>query len=138
MTVNVDLSDLTVLVVDDEIAVSRLVKMMLRDLDVTQVFTAKDGKEALELLGEMQESVNIVICDWNMPHVNGLEVLKQIRTVDPDLPFLMLTARADISSVKEARDHGVSDYLRKPFSAEQLKKKLTMHGRRLAAKRAAS
>ena len=135
MALNFDMSNLTILVVDDEVALTRLVRMMLKDFHVTQVYTAKDGKEALELLGEFQEGIDIVICDWNMPNVNGLELLKQIRTVDPDLPFLMLTARADMSSVKEARDHGVSDYLRKPFSADTLKKKLTTHARSLAAKR---
>ena len=104
MIQNIDMSNLTILVVDDEVALTRLVRMMLKDLNVTQVYTAKDGKDALVLLGEMQESIDIVICDWNMPQVNGLELLKQIRTVDPELPFLMLTARADMSSVKEARD----------------------------------
>lgn len=130
-----DLSDLTVLVVDDESSVTRLVRMMLSDMGVTQVFTAKNGKEALDLLGEFQENIDIVICDWNMPNISGIGLLKQIRTDDPDLPFLMLTARADIASVKDARDYGVTDYLRKPFSAETMKKKLTMHARSLAARR---
>lgn len=130
-----NLSDLTVLVVDDESSVTRLVRMMLSDMGVTQVFTAKNGKEALDLLGEFQENVDIVICDWNMPNISGIDLLKQIRTVDLDLPFLMLTARADVASVKDARDFGVTDYLRKPFSSETLKKKLTIHARRLAAAR---
>ena len=130
-----NLSDLTVLVVDDESSVTRLVRMMLSDMGVTQVFTAKNGKEALDLLGEFQENIDIVICDWNMPTISGIDLLRQIRTVDPDLPFLMLTARADMASVKDARDYGVTDYLRKPFSAETVQKKLTMHARRLAAAR---
>ena len=129
------LSDLTVLVVDDERSVTRLVRMMLTDMGVTQVFTAKNGKEALDMLGEFQENIDIVICDWNMPNISGIDLLKQIRTVDPDLPFLMLTARADMSSVKDARDFGVTDYLRKPFSAETMQKKLAMHARGLATKR---
>lgn len=131
----VNLNDLTILVVDDENSVTRLVRMMLSDIGVTQVFTAKNGKEALDLLGEFQEDIDIVICDWNMPTISGLDLLRQIRTVDPDLPFLMLTARADIASVKDARDYGVTDYLRKPFSAETMKKKITMHARSLAARR---
>jgi DNA-binding response OmpR family regulator len=131
----INLNDLTILVVDDENSVTRLVRMMLSDIGVTQVFTAKNGKEALDLLGEFQEDIDIVICDWNMPTISGLDLLRQIRTVDPDLPFLMLTARADIASVKDARDYGVTDYLRKPFSAETMKKKITMHARSLAARR---
>lgn len=131
----VNLNDLTILVVDDESSVTRLVRMMLSDMGVTQVFTAKNGKEALDLLGEFQEDIDIVICDWNMPTISGLDLLRQIRTVDPDLPFLMLTARADIASVKDARDYGVTDYLRKPFSAETMQKKIIMHARSLAARR---
>ena len=134
-TSKVNLNDLTILVVDDESSVTRLVRMMLSDMGVTQVFTAKNGKEALDLLGEFQEDIDIVICDWNMPTISGLDLLRQIRTVDPDLPFLMLTARADIASVKDARDYGVTDYLRKPFSAETMQKKITMHARSLAARR---
>lgn len=125
------LSSLSILVVDDEASVTRLVRMMLNDLGVTQVYTAKNGKEALELLGDFDEDIDLVICDWNMPGCNGLDLLKQVRTVDPKLPFLMLTARADMSSVKEARDFGVSDYLKKPFSAEGLKNKMLAQARRL-------
>jgi CheY-like chemotaxis protein len=131
----INMNDLTILVVDDESSVTRLVRMMLSDMGVTQVFTAKNGKEALDLLGEFQEDIDIIICDWNMPTISGLDLLRQIRTVDPDLPFLMLTARADIASVKDARDYGVTDYLRKPFSAETMQKKITMHARSLAARR---
>ncbi len=119
----VDLSNLNVLVVDDEVSITRLVKMTLADLDVSQVFIAKDGKEALALLGELDD-IDVVICDWNMPRMSGLELLLQVRTVDRDLPFVMLTGRADIGSVKEARDLGVSDYLVKPFSSDGLKQKL--------------
>ena len=120
---SVDLSDLTILVVDDEKSMTRLIKITLADFDVTQVFTANNGNEALALLGEL-DSIDIVICDWNMPHMSGLELLLQVRTVDRDLPFVMLTGRADIDSVKEARDLGVSDYLVKPFSSDGLKQKL--------------
>ena len=129
----VNLSDLNVLVVDDEAAMTRLVKMTLTDLDVSQVFTAKDGRQAIALLGELDD-IDIVICDWNMPHMSGLELLQQVRTMDRDMPFIMLTGRVDINSVKEAKDLGVSDYLGKPFTPDALKQKLT----RLARPRAAS
>lgn len=124
-------SSLSILVVDDEASVTRLVRMMLKDLGITQVYMSKDGKEALGLLGDFGDDIDLVICDWNMPGCSGLELLKQVRTVDPRLPFLMLTARADVSSVKEARDFGVSDYLKKPFSAESLQKKILAQARRL-------
>lgn len=118
------LSDLEILVVDDETSITRLVRMMLLDMGVQQIFTARDGREALDFLGGFDDLIDLVICDWNMPRITGLEVLQQIRTVDPDAPFLMLTGRADQDSVVAARDHGVSDYLLKPFSPEQLRAKL--------------
>ena len=132
-TLGMDFSDLNVLVVDDESSITKLVKMTLADLDVSQVYTAKDGREAIALLGELDD-IDIVICDWNMPRMSGLELLQQVRTVDHDMPYIMLTGRADINSVKEAKNSGVSDYLAKPFTPDALKQKLT----RLARSRAAS
>jgi two-component system chemotaxis response regulator CheY len=134
-----DISWLSVLVVDDEPQVTRTVKEMLRDMKVTQVFTAKDGREALEMLDAFQEDLNLVITDWNMPRMTGIELLTQVRTVDPDIAFLLLTGRADRESVLEARQQGVSAYLRKPFSAEQLRAKLVILGQhiRLAQKKRA-
>ena len=123
--------DLSVLVVDDEGSVTRLVRMMLTDLGVAQVFTAKDGREALDFLGDFDDMIDVIICDWNMPRVSGLNLLQQIRTVDPDVPFLMLTGRADADSVKAARDVGVTGYMLKPFSAEQLHAKLNTVARGL-------
>ncbi len=128
-----NLPDLNVLVVDDENSVLRLIRMVLADFGVTQVFTAKDGAKALALLGSFDD-IDIVICDWNMPGMSGLGLLQQVRTVDRDIPFIMLTGRADLSSVMEARDFGVSDYLVKPFTPEKLEGKLL----RLAQARQAS
>ena len=126
------LPDLNVLVVDDENAVMRLIKMVLADFGVTQVFTAKNGAKALALLGSFDD-IDIIICDWNMPGMSGLNLLQQVRTVDREIPFIMLTGRADLSSVMEARDFGVSDYLVKPFTPEKLEAKLSRLVRRRAA-----
>ena len=133
------LSWMCVLVVDDEPQVTRTVKEMLRDLGVSQVFAAKDGREALDLLGAFQEDLHLVIADWNMPRMSGIELLAQVRGADPDIAFLLLTGRADKESVMTAREQGVSAYLRKPFSAEQLKAKLIILAQhiRLAQKRRA-
>ncbi len=69
------LPDLNVLVVDDENSVLRLIKMVLADFGVTQVFTAKNGAKALALLGSFDE-IDVVICDWNMPGMSGLNLLQ--------------------------------------------------------------
>ena len=120
MSESIDITDLTVLIVDDEATVTRLAKTMLTDLDVAQVFVANDGREALDFLGLFEEDIDVIVCDWNMPRMSGFELLQQVRTVDPHMPFVMLTGRNDMDSIVAARDQKVSSYLLKPFSQEQL------------------
>jgi DNA-binding response OmpR family regulator len=120
----VDLSELKVLLVEDNPHAMKLVRMVLQDIGITQIFTAKDGRVALDFLGECEELVNLIISDWNMPRLSGLELLTQVRSARPEIPFLMLTARATVDSVKQARDSNVSAYLVKPFSPEQLERKV--------------
>jgi two-component system chemotaxis response regulator CheY len=120
MSGSLDLSDLTVLIVDDEATVTRLAKTMLNDLAIAQVFVANDGREALDFLGLFEEDIDVIVCDWNMPRMSGFELLQQVRTVDPNMPFVMLTGRNDMDSIVAARDQKVSSYLLKPFSQEQL------------------
>lgn len=128
-----NLSDLNILVVDDNIGSLNVIRNMLTDMGITQVFTAKDGMEALDFLGAFGDGmVNVILCDWRMPRLTGLEVLKQVRTCDPDLPFLMITGVADHGSVVEAKSFGVTGYIRKPFSADELRKKLGVVARVLA------
>jgi two-component system chemotaxis response regulator CheY len=69
-----------------------------------------------------------VICDWNMPEVSGLDLLKQIRsdTVLKDLPFIMLTAEGEMTSIMKVMQYGASEYIIKPFAGEALRKKLSM------------
>ena len=126
-----DIADLGVLVVDDEGSVTRLLRMMLNDLGVAQVFTAADGRVALNILGDFEDVIDVIISDWNMPGVSGLNLLWEIRTVNPALPFFMLTGRGDVGSMKVARDGGITGYMLKPFSAEDLEAKLLTVAKRL-------
>jgi CheY-like chemotaxis protein len=131
---NQDLTDMKILLVEDSFEALNLARNMLKDLGVTQVFTAKDGMEALDMLNAFdgEDFVDAIICDWNMPQLTGLDLLKQIRTCDPDLPFLMMTGIADLESVTEAKAFGVTGYIKKPFSSDQLKKKLGIISRIIA------
>jgi CheY-like chemotaxis protein len=113
-----------VLVVDDQAEIRSLVREVLADAGVTQVYEAQDGKAALQFVDADFDMVNLIICDWNMPGLSGIEFLRQIRTVFPDLPFLLVTGRCDKKSVMEAKMAGVSGYIRKPFSPGQLEEKL--------------
>jgi len=113
-----------ILVVDDFASMRKIIKGLLKQIGFQNIEEADDGSTALEKLkiGEF----DLVICDWNMPKVPGIEVLKAVRN-DPrlkDLPFLMVTAEAKKDNVMEAVKAGVNQYIVKPFTAETLKKKI--------------
>ena len=118
------LEDTKVLLVEDQHESRALLRNMLIELGITQIFDAPDGRQALDFLDNAFDFIDIIICDWNMPHMTGVELLRQLRTVDPDMPFLMVTGRADMDSVVEAKSSGVTGYIRKPFSTTQLEAKL--------------
>jgi two-component system, chemotaxis family, chemotaxis protein CheY len=126
ITVRTDLSWLRVLVVDDEPQVMRTVREMLRDMGVRQSYWANDGKQALEFVERHGGALHLIIADWNMPKMTGIELLTRVRETNPDIGFLLLTGRADAESVLQAREQGVSGYMCKPFSAEQLRAKLVI------------
>ena len=134
--VNKGLKDLKVLLVEDDYNTTNLIRRMLMDLGVANIFCAENGQKALEVLGsfEKQDLVNVVLCDWRMPQMTGIDVLKQIRARDPDLPFLMITGVADADSVVEAKALDVTAYIKKPFSTGELSKKLRIVQRILRAR----
>ena len=113
-----------ILVVDDFASMRNIIKGLLNQIGFQNIEEAKDGSTALEKL--KIGKFDLVICDWNMPKVPGIEVLKAVRN-DPrlkDLPFLMVTAKAKKDNVMEAVKAGVNQYIVKPFTAETLKKKI--------------
>ncbi|HET6161518.1 MAG TPA: response regulator [Dongiaceae bacterium] len=124
--------NLRVLIVDDERSVVKILRMMLANIGVTQIFTAKDGVEALEFLGACDEMVNTVICDWNMPRMSGIKLLEQVRTTDPDMAFVMVTGRATLEAVYDAKSLNVTAFVAKPFSQDEIKKKLELVARRVS------
>lgn len=120
----IDMSALRVLVVDDEEGPRTYVESVLRDLGITTVHLAMDGQQALERL-EGQD-YDLVICDWMMPKVSGLEVLKSVRSARPNLPFLMVTALATRQAVERAIACQVTAYIAKPFTPDQLEDKILL------------
>ncbi|MCB1532154.1 MAG: response regulator [Alphaproteobacteria bacterium] len=130
---SVEMKDLKILVVEDQIEARALVRNTLSELGVTQVFEAPDGRAALNFIDSAFDFVDLIICDWNMPKMTGVEFLRQLRTVDPDIPFLMITGRSDLDSVVEAKTSGVTGYIKKPFSPAQLEAKLRILVHRMAA-----
>ncbi len=113
-----------VLVVDDFATMRRIVKNILRQLGYENIEEAEDGAQAYTKLkgGGFQ----FIVSDWNMPNMDGLELLKKVRS-DPELkglPVLMVTAEAEKEKVVEAIRAGVNNYVVKPFTAEILKEKI--------------
>lgn len=116
--------NIRIMIVDDQPDMRSMLRHMLAGLGVNQVFEAGDGKQAMMFMDDALDLIDVVICDWNMPIMSGVEVLRQLRSVNPDMPFLMVTGRSDVTSVTEARASGVSAYISKPFSLVQLENKL--------------
>lgn len=117
--------DTKILVVDDFQTMRRIIKTLLKKNHFTNFLEAENGIIAHEIL--LQEGdIELVISDWNMPEMTGLELLKLVR-MDPKfkrLPFLMVTAEAEKENIIEAVKSGVSNYIVKPFTNITLKEKL--------------
>lgn len=113
-----------VLVVDDFATMRRIVKNVLKQIGFTNISEADDGKTALKAL--KGEKFDLILCDWNMPEMTGLEVLKQMKSDDAlkDIPFVMVTAEAQKDNIIEAVKAGVNSYIVKPFTAETIGEKL--------------
>jgi len=119
-----DIAGLKILIIDDTHESRIMLKNMLTEIGITQVFEASDGNEGLRFVDTAFDFVDIILCDWNMPKMSGLALLRQIRSADAIFPFVMITGRGDITSVTEAKGAGVSGYILKPYSLSQLEAKL--------------
>ena len=118
------LNDVGVLVVDDSYDMRKTMQSMLAEIGINQIFLAKDGMEALLFMGDCEDMVDLVLADWNMPVMSGGELLRQVRSADPYMPYILVTGRSDRASVIEAKAAGVTGYIAKPFSIDQLEEKL--------------
>lgn len=116
--------DIPILVVDDFATMRRIVKTCLKQLGFANLTEAPDGQEALNKLkgGEFQ----LIVSDWNMPNMMGIDLLKAVRADEnlQSIPFLMVTAEAQKEHILEAAKAGVSNYIIKPFDSDTLRSKL--------------
>lgn len=111
-----------VLLVDDSGTMRTIQKRCLNKLGIEDVTEAEDGKQALEFFE--RGTFDIVLSDWNMPNMDGLSLLKEIRVRNKAIPVVMITTEAERARVVMAIQAGVSDYLVKPFTPDALKEKL--------------
>ena len=114
---------LTVLIVDDSSVMRKIVERSLRQagLEISQVFEAANGLEALAVLN--RQKVNLVLCDINMPAMDGLDFVKQLPGVEnaKGVPVVMITTEGSEGHVVQALSAGARGYIRKPFTADQVK-----------------
>ena len=117
-----DLESLSILIVEDNVHMRRLVQSILNALGVRMVGMAEDGADAFKVMKTFEP--DIIICDWNMDPIDGLEFTKMIRTNEDSpniyVPIIMLTGHTEARRVILARDAGVNEFLAKPISAKKL------------------
>lgn len=117
---------LDVMIVDDSAAIRKILERVLRhaDFHLGEVIEAGDGREALEKL--QGRNVGLILSDINMPNMDGLEFLQHVKANDAwkNLPMIMVTTEGSQDKVLQAIQLGASGYIRKPFTAEQIKEKL--------------
>ncbi|MDA8161751.1 MAG: response regulator [Desulfobacteraceae bacterium] len=116
--------NIKVMIVDDFATMRRIVKNILAQLGFKNFIEADDGSTAWDIL--KKEEVGLIVSDWNMPKMTGIEFLKKVRADEKlkDLPFLMVTAEAQKENIVEAVKARVSNYIVKPFTPETLGEKI--------------
>ncbi|MCP4272387.1 MAG: chemotaxis protein CheY [Gammaproteobacteria bacterium] len=116
--------NMKILIVDDFSTMRRIIKNLLRDLGFTNTSEADDGLTALPML--QQGNFDFLVTDWNMPGMEGIELLKKVREDEElnSLPVLLVTAEAKKEQIVEAAQAGVNGYIVKPFTSGTLKEKI--------------
>ncbi len=116
--------NMNVLVVDDAATMRRIVRSLLRELGLKNIREAEDGVIALESL--KTQKADLVVSDWSMPNMTGLELLQKMKADDglKDIPVLMVTAESKKENIMQAVQAGVSNYIVKPFNSQTLEEKL--------------
>ena len=116
--------NMSILIVDDYKTMLRIIKNLLNQLGFQNIEEATNGSMALVKLKEKQ--YDLIISDWNMEPMTGLELLKNVRSTEnlKHIPFIMITAESKTENVVAAKEAGVNNYIVKPFNADTLKTKM--------------
>ncbi|AXH08994.1 diguanylate cyclase [Malaciobacter halophilus] len=113
------LKNITILYAEDEASLREITLNILKGFTKKQ-FVAQDGKEGLDLFKENEEEIDLIITDVNMPHMNGLEMIKEIKQINPNIPIIVATAFSNTEYLLEAIDIGVDKYVLKPIDMKKL------------------
>ncbi len=117
-------NNLQILIVDDQQSMRELTRHCLKQMGISKIAPAKSGEEALGLLGKTK--FDLIISDWNMDGITGLELLTKIRSnpIIGKLPFIMATGQKEKAQIIAAKEAGANNYIVKPFSTTDLKKRI--------------
>lgn len=117
-----------VLVIDDMLTMRKVVTKILREIGFTDISEAPDGAKAWDIINAQPQPFGLIISDWNMPNMSGLDLLKKVKAdaKHKKTPFILVTAEAEQHQVAEAVKSGVDQYVVKPFTKVQLQGKLEM------------
>ena len=118
------MASMKILIVDDSITIRRIISNALKTVGFPETVEAVNGKDALEKL--TSNKIDFIITDWNMPEMNGLDLIKEVRAnpVYSSMPILMITTRGTERDVVEALQAKVNSYIMKPFTPQELKEKI--------------
>ncbi len=119
----------TALVIDDSRAIRMILGRTLNRFGY-EVCSASNGREALDMIGQQDLALSVILVDWNMPEMNGLDFVKTIRA-DPryrEVPLMMVTTETEIEQMDRALEAGANEYVMKPFTDEVIADKLRLLG----------
>ena len=119
-----------ILIVEDEVGIADFLKQGLEEEGYT-VLVAYDGEAGLAL--EKKKKVNVILLDWMLPKMNGIDICKAIRKANIQTPILFLTARDTVQETIEGLKAGANDYIKKPFSFDELIERIKIHFRNTAS-----
>lgn len=133
-----EIEKLRVLVVDDEEELRDLLQEILRDIGIVRVHLAENGEMAWQRLSRSELEYDLVISDWLMPRMDGLQLLQKMRQWGSETPFMMLTVKVTGEAVAAAKEAGVTLYVAKPFTYGDFSKKISALAKQIIENKAAA
>ena len=124
-----DFSSLNVLVVDDEVFMRQLIVRVLTEIGVKQIYDAENGNEGVTTLKNFGRTIDLVLCDLEMPEMDGFEFVRQVRgkadVPNPDIPVLIVSGHTDEDHIRKAVELGIHGFVAKPVSRKLLEDRIT-------------
>jgi len=121
LTKGTSMYDCNIVVIDDDKITLELVQIILEEIISGEIFVFSDSKQAFDFVqSDSMDKISLVVCDWLMPDVSGLEILAALRKIKPNCPFLMITANATKKLVVDCMRLGATDFIVKPFHTNDL------------------